>query len=215
MQRLSKRIAADISQSLGKNQSEEEVIAYGLLGILQLISNVTLTLLFGWFFGVPFQALLLSFSVSMLRRFSGGAHAETLNLCTLVGLLYSIFFARFAVYLAHSELSVAILFGFCALVMLAAWYVVWARAPVDSPQKPIRSLEKKQRMRKGSFQVLIFLTLVVIALFIIGCNYKAAWSYGFSVVFGVLWQTFSLTIPGAKLLNNLDKISRIKEVKQE
>ena len=205
MQRLSKKIAADISQSLDKTQSEEEIIAYGLLGIFQLISNIGLTLLFGWLFGVPFQALLLSVSVSMLRRFSGGAHAETLNFCTLVGLLYSVLFAKLAVYLTDSDINIVILFGFSALILLVSWYVVWARAPVDSPQKPIRSIEKKHRMRKGSFQVLIFLTLSVLGLFIIGCSYSAVMPYGLSIVFGVLWQAFSLTEPGAKFLNNLDK----------
>lgn len=205
MQRLSKKIAADISQSLDKTKNEEEIIAYGLLGIFQLISNIGLTLLFGWLFGVPFQALLLSVSVSMLRRFSGGAHAETLNFCTLVGLLYSVIFAKLSVYLAYSTINKVILYGFSALILLVSWYVVWARAPVDSPQKPIRSIEKKQRMRKGSFQVLLFLTLSVFGLFIIGCYYKAVMPYGLSIVFGVLWQAFSLTEPGAKFLNNLDK----------
>jgi len=205
MQRLSKKIAADISQSLGKTQSEEEVIAYGLLGFFQLISNIGLTLFFGWLFGVPYLALLLSVSVSMLRRFSGGAHAETLNLCTLVGLFYSVFFAKLSVYLAYSTINIVILYGFSALILLSSWYVVWARAPVDSPQKPIRSIEKKQRMRKGSFQVLIFLTLSVLGLFIIGCSYKAVMPYGLSIVFGVVWQAFSLTEPGAKFLSNLDK----------
>ena len=210
MQRLSKKIAADISQSLGKTQSEEEVIAYGLLGFFQLISNIGLTLFFGWLFRVPYLALLLSVSVSMLRRFSGGAHAETLNLCTLVGLFYSVFFAKLSVYLAYSTINKVILYGFSALILLSSWYVVWARAPVDSPQKPIRSIEKKQRMRKGSFQVLIFLTLNVIGLFIIGCSYSAVMPYGFSIVFGVLWQAFSLTEPGAKFLSNLDKKLSVK-----
>ena len=210
MQRLSKKIAADISQSLGKTESEEEVIAYGLLGFFQLISNIGLTLFFGWLFRVPYLALLLSVSVSMLRRFSGGAHAETLNLCTLVGLFYSVFFAQLSVYLAYSTINKVILYGFSALILLSSWYVVWARAPVDSPQKPIRSIEKKQRMRKGSFQVLIFLTLNVIGLFIIGCSYSAVMPYGFSIVFGVLWQAFSLTEPGAKFLSNLDKKLSVK-----
>ena len=206
MEQLSKRIAADISHSLNKGKDEQEIIAYGLLGIFQLISNIGLTLLFGWIFGVPFQALILSFSVSVLRRFSGGAHAETLNLCTLVGLIYSIFFAKVSVYIAWSSLVFWAPMGFSALIMILAWITVVARAPVDSPQKPIRSTEKKQRMRKGSFQTLTFLTFAVTILFIVGCSNKTVLSYGFSIVFGVLWQAFSLTIPGAKLLNNLDKI---------
>ena len=210
MQRLSKKIAADISQSLGKTPSEEEVIAYGLLGFFQLISNIGLTLFFGWLFRVPYLALLLSVSVSMLRRFSGGAHAETLNLCTLVGLFYSVFFAKLSVYLAYSTINIVILYGFSALILFSSWYVVWARAPVDSPQKPIRSIEKKHRMRKGSFQVLIFLTLSVLGLFIIGCSYSAVMPYGLSIVFGVVWQAFSLTEPGAKFLNNLDKKLSVK-----
>jgi len=208
MERLSKKLAVDIAQSLDKSKDEQEIIAYGLLGIFQLISNIVLTLLFGWIFGVPFQALFLSFSVSLLRRFSGGAHAETLNFCTLVGLVYSIFFAKVSVYLTGSTFNPWISFGLSAMIMILAWITVAARAPVDSPQKPIRSAEKRQRMRKGSFQTLTFLTITVTTLFIIGCFHKIVLSYGFSLVFGVLWQTFSLTIPGAKLLNSLDKISR-------
>lgn len=215
MEQLSKRIAAEISHSLDKSKDEQEIIAYGLLGIFQLISNIGLTHLLGWIFGVPFQALILSFSVSVLRRFSGGAHADSLNLCTLVGLIYSIFFAKVSVYFAGSPFSLWISMGFSALIMILAWITVAARAPVDSPHKPIKSEAKKKRMRKGSFQTLAFLTIVVIFLFIVGCSNKTVLSYGFSLVFGVLWQTFSLTIPGAKLLNNLNKISRKKEVKQE
>lgn len=210
MERFSKNIAKEISQTLQYDTEKEAVIAYGLLGILQLLTNIGLTLLLGFFFGVPMQALFLSFTVSLLRRFSGGAHASSLNLCTIVGLVYSIAFAKTSVFLASHVDSLWLPLVFGLLSLFASWVTVALRAPVDSPKKPIRSAAKKQRMRRGSFSILALYTILFIVLFILGCYQLTFLSFGYSLVFGVLWQTFSLTPTGIRFLSNLDKKAQKK-----
>ncbi len=205
MENLSKGIAKEISQSLQYDTEKEAVIAYGLLGILQLITNIGLTLLLGFIFGVPGQAILLSFSVSLLRRFSGGAHSSSLNLCTIVGLVYSIAFARLSVTLTHQFHQTWMPIGVGVVSFAIAWITIVQRAPVDHPNKPIRSIPKKQRMRRGSFAVMAFYTAMYLFLVIIGCDRLTFRSFGYSLVFGVLWQTFTMTPLGQLLLSNLDK----------
>ena len=67
MEALSKKIAARIAMNLGKTEEEEKVIAYGLLGLIQLLIQAVLLLSVGYSFKILGPIIFLSLSISLLR----------------------------------------------------------------------------------------------------------------------------------------------------
>ncbi|MCE5343707.1 MAG: accessory gene regulator B family protein, partial [Eubacteriales bacterium] len=67
MENLVRRLASRIALSLGYDAEKEAVVAYGLLAIVQVAITVILALLFGFLVGAPVEAMIVCFSVSILR----------------------------------------------------------------------------------------------------------------------------------------------------
>ena len=93
MEKLAKQLANNIASSLNYDKEKEAVIAYGLIAIIQVAITVLLILLFGIQIGAPIEALVICFSASILRKYSGGAHADTPELCTAISVIYCILMA--------------------------------------------------------------------------------------------------------------------------
>ncbi|MPN45282.1 hypothetical protein SDC9_192849 [bioreactor metagenome] len=75
-------------------------------------------------------------------------------------------------------------------------------------------------MRKGAFLTLSFYMLVSIILLLLGKHELIFNSFALSLLFGILWQIFTLTKIGTAFLNRTDLIANIllgkkKEVTSE
>ena len=75
MEKLAKSIAASIGRHLEKSEEDVAVIAYGLIGILQLLAILVISLTIGIIFGFWAEVLTIFFSVGFLRRYSAAADA--------------------------------------------------------------------------------------------------------------------------------------------
>lgn len=203
MEKIARKLASNIAFSLGYDDEKEAVIAYGLIAIIQIILTVLLVLLFGILVGAPVEALIICFSVSILRKYSGGAHASNAELCTLFTVLYCTLTAVIAKKILTGiyypvPMAIIVLIIFCF-----AFLVVYKFAPVDSPNKPIRTKNKKKRMRKGSFIILVIYFVISAMLFILSYKSDLFKSYGISMLIGISWQTFTLTHLGAKFIEKM------------
>ena len=87
-----------------------------------------------------------------------------------------------------------------SFISAAAFLITFQKAPIDSPNKPIRSPEKRGRMRRGSFLVLAAAFLFAFFFLIrnSGC--------GYALLLAVLWQAFTLTPPGIAFIGLVDRI---------
>jgi len=206
MEKLAIRLANKISRELNYDDEKREIITYGLIALIQLVFTVFFVLVIGLLFGTPLEALIICFSVSFLRKYSGGAHVSSMGLCTFIGVAYSIGFSLISRYLLLPVLSTFYLFLISVVVYAISFWVIYKVAPVDSPHKPIKTEKKKQRMRKGSFLVLLFYILISIFFLLLGSHYLTVNSFGLSLLFGILWQTFTLTKIGDVFLSRTDLI---------
>ena len=75
MEKIANKLAHNISLSLGFDDEKEAVVAYGLIAIIQITVIVLLVLFFGILISAPVEGLIVCFSASILRKYSGGAHA--------------------------------------------------------------------------------------------------------------------------------------------
>ena len=151
MEQLARKLASNIASSLGYDDEKEAVMAYGLTGIIQIFATVMLVLLLGILVGAPIEAMIVCFSASMLRKYSGGAHAATAELCTGISMVYCTLTAVISKFLLLPIYNSILMFVVGFFIYGLSFYIIYRVAPVDSPNKPIRTDKKKKRMRKGSF----------------------------------------------------------------
>lgn len=201
-------ISKDIARKIASGNNEidkdkEEVIAYGIYGILQIGMSILLVIIFGIIFNVLIEALIMSFGISMLRKYSGGVHSNSSLGCLIIGTLVCILIPILINNL-NISLNFTMLISIC--IFLFSYIVIYKLAPVDSVNKPIKKIERRKKLKKRSIQILTIYLLILIA-FIVGYyvnnNYNLL-LYANALGFAVLWQSLSLTKLGHKLLGALD-----------
>lgn len=204
MEKLAKKLANNISVSLGYDDEKEKVIAYGLTGIIQIIVTVLLVFVIGIIVGTPMEALIICFSISILRKYSGGAHVSTIGLCTTLGVTYCVAFSLISKYLLLPVLNTYFMIALIAVVYALSFFTIYKRAPVDSPNKRIKTEKKKKRMRKGSYIILSAYFVLSVVFLLAGLKNRNIHSFGISLLFGIAWQIITLTKCGSYFLSKID-----------
>lgn len=206
MEKLAQNLARNISSSLGYNEEKEAVVAYGLTAIIQVSATVLLVLLLGILTGVLVESLIVCFSVAVLRKYSGGAHAETAEFCTCFSAVYCTLTAFLSKKLLTAIYSFIPMAAAVTLVFILSFVFIYKLAPVDTPNKPIRTEKKKRKMRAGSFIVLAIYFLLSVAFLVLSPQSDRFKSYGISLLFGTVWQVFTLTHQGSLFIERMNDI---------
>ncbi len=210
MERLAKKIAKSVGESLGKTEEEVAVIAYGLIGILQFSAIFLVASVIGIIFGFWLEVLTVFLSVGFLRRFTGGAHSSGLYSC----LFYSVIFVCGISSLAHYVLS-ALPFAanciLCGLIFSFGYLMVALKAPVAPPNKPCRSEAKRKRLRKGAFIALSAFLIFVALTVIFKDSAPRLYTIGLALSLSTLWQIAMMTKVGHIFITFIDGIFMKKE----
>ena len=195
-----RKLANKVAASQGFDAEQESVVAYGLLAIVQVVLTVTLALAAGLLIHAPAEAMIVCFSVSILRRFSGGAHADSFGFCTGITVVICTLFAFLAKWLA-GYMTALILMLVALAVYAFAYTAIHKYAPVDSPNKPIKTERKRLQMRRGCYQTVTTYAVLQFLFIMIGIWHPQWRSISISLILGVAWQVFTLTNVGNTLFN--------------
>src|SRR3712207_1558485 len=90
MERFTNNIADKIGLELGLDDEHKEVIAYGTFALVHTLISIICVIIFGIIFNVLMEALIVAFSISILRKYSGGAHANSPEVCAVIGTIIAI-----------------------------------------------------------------------------------------------------------------------------
>ena len=204
METLAKKMAQSIGRSLGKNDEEIAVIAYGLIGILQFLTIFILSSVIGLLFGFWIEVATVFLSVGFLRRLTGGAHSSGIYSC----LVYSVFFVCSISAISHfllTQLPWQINLALFVLIFAFGYITVALKAPVTPPNKPCRTEEKRRRLRRGSFIVLTLFLLASVLCSVLGHLWIARfYSVGLSLMLSTLWQITMMTALGRGFVSLID-----------
>jgi accessory gene regulator B len=206
MEKLTKNIADKIAEELNLDNDNKEVIAYGMFALMHMALSVILVVIFGFILHVATEALIISFTVSILRKYSGGAHASSPGVCTFSGTVICIGQALLISVFIGQLVSPGILLILSVLTFSWSYYLIHKLAPVDSPAKPIKKQEKRQRMKKGSIFVLSIYLIIVVFNFVMYVYFKEIKFavYSLCICGGTAWQAFTLTKSGHFAINKID-----------
>ena len=206
MEKLTNNIAEKISLELGLDNDHKEVIAYGAFALLDTIFCMALIVIFGLIFGVLLESLIVSFTISILRKYSGGAHASSPGICAGVGTVIAVGLALLIYFISIPLIN----FRFIILLALPtfAWsyYIIHKLAPVDSAAKPIKTDRKKERLKRGSILVLCaYMAIVVLnILMYLLVHEKKLLTFSLCIYGGTIWQAFTLTKGGHVTIAKVD-----------
>ncbi|MGG5462162.1 accessory gene regulator ArgB-like protein [Clostridium sp. B9] len=206
---VSKRIAEKVSEELNYDNEKKEVIQYGTYALIQTLLSIISVLILGLIFGVAVDALVFLFTASILRKYSGGAHSESPNTCTALGIIMSLGVGLILKAKFFLNLDFLIIVISTIIVFVFAYFVIYKYAPVDSPNKPIKTEKKKKRMRKGSFKILtIYLSIIIIgSILFYNFNLITVKPVIISILLGTLWQCITLLKVGHVLLKTIDSFA--------
>lgn len=210
-QRLANNIATKVALELNFDNDKKEVIAYGAFALIQMIFSIIIVIIFGAIFNVMLEALIISFTTSILRKSSGGVHASSPSICTLMGTIICVGLARLLVFIISPiiNFNYSLLLGIITFIW--SYCMIYKLAPVDSVAKPIKTEEKRKRLKKSSILILSFYLAIVLINFTIHyfIREKIMITYTLCIYVGILWQVFSITKIGHLILGKVDTFFNI------
>ncbi|WMJ79990.1 accessory gene regulator B family protein [Clostridium sp. MB40-C1] len=205
IEKLSNTLAENISSSLNLDDNNKQIIAYGAFSFFQTLWAILFIVILSSIFNVLLQALVLSFTASFLRKYSGGAHATSPNRCALIGgIIFTLLgklVDKFTLMISIKNTSFILLISF-----LFSYFIVYKLAPVDSVAKPIKKEETRRKLKKKSIVLINLLLLLSITL--LSFYHKFQISNLLIIVqcicLGAAWQSFTLTSVGHLLIRYID-----------
>lgn len=205
IEEVCRNISDYIAIELNLDEEKKSVINYGIFAFIHMIICIVLVAFFGAIFNVFLEALIISFTTSILRKTSGGVHASSPERCAVIGTISTILMALIAKRISV-KCDLNLLIGISVFVY--AYYIIYKLAPVDSPSKPIKNPKKKIKLKKKSIIITtIYLGIVIINIsaYLLTGKYVFL-TYSMCIYMGLIWQGFSLTEKGHLILGKLDNI---------
>lgn len=206
IEKLTHGISEKIGSEIGLNNDQKEVIAYGAFAILQISICIVLVIVFGLIFNVLIEALIVSFSISILRKYSGGVHANSPGTCAALGTIIAVGQAVIISHILTPIVNLKSVIFFGLLIFAWVYYIVYKLAPVDSLAKPITTQQKKKRMKKASFLILAIYILIIIinVIMYLLTHEKSFFTFSLCMYGGTAWQAFTLTNTGNIIFLKVD-----------
>lgn len=206
---LIEKIATNIGKKtrhiLDFDDDTEEVVIYGAINLIQTSVSFLLTMVIGFIFSVLYESLLFTFTVSILKKYSGGAHASSPGRCLFIGSTISVSFSLLIskILCRQNIYGINIIGILCIVISI---YIIIKKAPVDSENKPITSDKMRQRLKRDSIGTILICSIVMIIVLLM---FKVSSSIVYIKIFecidlGVLWQSITLTKPTIIFLHKVD-----------
>ena len=195
------KMGAYVAKKVSKAE-QAALLAYGaeiLIG-----SAIKLSVLFSLtaVLGVLPEVAVLLLVTGLLRTLSGGAHCSAYYRClvTSVFILTALGYMIKTVQPFTGSLPPVVLCG----ITLISIYLYWRYAPQAPINKPFKSKKMELAFRWYTLIAVVMLSILSITL---GTDNPVSWT----MVFALLWQAFTLTPAGHRLIGSLDILLTLKQ----
>lgn len=202
MGKIVDKISHIFQEELNLCENDVAVVNYSLTIYSTTIVGYLAIIAVAWPLGVLKTALVSAITASLLRVFSGGAHAANPRNCILGGAVIFNVLGLLVKYLTPTSAVSVWLFSIGVLAFTS--WSVYMYAPADTPGKPINTKKQRNRLRRYSFIFLVgwsgILFLTLLGVIHINTEFLNA------SALGTLWQGFSLIPSGYNLIHWIDEI---------
>lgn len=207
VEKIAVNIGKETRHILEFDDDTEEVVVYGAINLIQTSLGFLLTIIIGFIFGVVYEALLLTITISILKKYSGGPHASSTGRCLLIGNIISVSIGLLISKILCKQDTVIIIIAGMLCIFISI-YIIIKKAPVESKNKPIASIKMKQRLKRNCITTVLIFSIIMLSSLIL---FKISQNIFYIEVFqcvccGALWQTVTLTKPLIKFLHKIDSL---------
>jgi accessory gene regulator B len=173
------KLSKFVTEGFNYNKKECAMISYGLEAIIGLIIKLIIYLTVSYLFGVLEESVVVMLNIAILRYSAGGFHCKPYLKCLIASGIIYIVIGIISNYFILNEY----IFLISSLIFII---IVLIKAPVDPPEKPIKTKIYRYKMKIISTLTLLF------QLYLIGTTYIPS-NLKNSIFLGVTFQIFSLT----------------------
>lgn len=194
---ISNKIGNKITGNLALDRDTEEIISYGAFALLQTLYSFLCVVILGSIFNVLIESIIISLSIAIYRKYSGGIHATTPNKCAIFGAIICV---AFGLLVKNARIKFNLIFLLIFIfTFICAYYSTYKFVPVDTKNKPINNTDERLRLKRLCLLVISILFLIEVLFIVLYLRYRynALIYYSQCIVMGLLWQSFTLT-PTAK-----------------
>lgn len=206
-EQIANGIGIKATKVLNINEEAEKIIIYGAMSLLQIFYAFLWTTLVSIVFGVFYEAMLFTIVVSVLKKYSGGAHASSPARCVFIGVTMATI-VGLAIKLLLIKQNIILVGAIGTLCSVTAFFLIRELSPVDTVSKPIVSIKMRKRLKHNSIIVIyVYYLLMIIDMcfFMVSTNIYFLKAFE-CIALGTLWQSLTLTKQGINILNKLDHI---------
>lgn len=198
---IANRVAGYLQKELNLSEDDKEVLSYSLTITITSILGYLLIMFVAWFLGVIKYAMISVIATSTLRVFSGGAHASASYKCIgFGGVIFPLL--GYLTMLMPINLNSILLISFITFLLL--FVIVYLFAPADTHEKPITTKQDITRLKRLSFGVGIIWAIIIVGAVLYGT--KESYMMALAGNLGLLWQVFTLTPYGYRIIHMVDKV---------
>lgn len=209
MDNLLIRISKYLTRAATLDEDQEEIILYALRLIYSGIGGFLWIVILAWLVGVLPYAILSALSNAYLRVKAGGGHASFPGSCFAIG---AFVFTGIGLVVKYTpkDLLTGYLFISVVLTYFITLWVIKRYAPADTPAKPLsderKVVLKKKTIRGHLSMFIVFFAFYVIQRIYYPLNNWLTLKYLYAALLGIIWETFTITPAGYRLLEILDNV---------
>lgn len=196
LEKLANYIADKLIKKNAIDPKKKDIYVYGLELLISFLFSTSLVILIGLMIGKLIPTIVFLTVYILLRSYSGGYHANSYWLCTIVTLSVYISVILLATYLTVNSIAFIVLF-------LIGVVILYVFAPIENVNKEIRP---KDALRYKYISILLFIAFSVCGICIL--PYQPLLG---STVFYSLCADFVNIIPYCKIRSNKTNERRTKD----
>ena len=184
------------------NLERAEYLAFGAEILLGSIVKLCSLFFIAAMLDIVREVIILLVVTGTIRTLSGGAHCSAYYRClvTSVSILTVLGYTVKAIFPLIRQFPTIVLVGIIALSI----YLYWRYAPKAPLNKPFESRAKEMAFRRYTLISVVTLSIISIVL---GANSLIGWT----MVFALLWQAFTLTSVGHMFIGSWDVLLTFKK----
>lgn len=150
-----KKITSFLVENCNISTQDSELYEYAIKVVIHDILNIGIIFLFGYLLGFLNECLCLFTTFFMLRKFTGGLHAERYINCLIsstILILLSVFLTKFLSENLHPNFFICVVIAFSIIISIFS--------PIENSNKKLLYKEKK------IYKIITIIILIVLLIFI-------------------------------------------------
>ncbi len=193
--------AEGLSRTTGETDTYKiAMVRYVFESILSFCLSVTVLLIVAWLLGIVKEALLIGLTGAFIKTFTGGLHMSTPLRCAVGGAVTLVGISYLSIVFPITAIPNFIVI----LILIAANVIVWLKAPIESPGKPLGDRQKV---------ILAILSKIIVFLVSIACLlWPKAWGIN-EIFYGAVFQLLNLLDWTARGMEKADRVLGMVERK--